>query len=56
LQRTFSHEEIRNGVGRFVLPYGNLYEGEWCNNKRHGQGKFHWRHYSDLDSDPNDND
>jgi hypothetical protein len=31
---------LRCGVGRCVWADGSTYEGEWENNKRHGNGKF----------------
>ena len=31
---------IRNGYGKMIYSDGNVYEGEWLNNKRHGQGKM----------------
>ena len=29
-----------SGYGMFKWPSGNLYEGEWLSNRRHGQGKI----------------
>jgi hypothetical protein len=31
---------MRNGQGTFVSRYGDIYEGEWKNDKMNGQGKF----------------
>ena len=29
-----------SGYGKFKWPSGNVYEGEWLANKRHGVGKM----------------
>ena len=30
--------EIKKGKGKFVYPNGDVYDGEWKNDKRHGKG------------------
>ena len=29
-----------SGIGKFTWPSGNVYEGEWMANRRHGVGKI----------------
>ena len=31
-------DEIKNGRGKFTYPNGDVYDGEWKNDKRHGKG------------------
>ncbi|XP_069564858.1 radial spoke head 1 homolog isoform X1 [Brachyistius frenatus] len=33
----------RHGVGKAVLPNGDVYQGEYQNGKRHGQGTYHFK-------------
>lgn len=33
---------LREGKGTMHYPSGNVYEGDWHMDKRHGQGKFTW--------------
>jgi len=35
-----NYQGQRHGKGRYVFRKGDLYEGEWKNNKMHGSGKF----------------
>ena len=30
------------GYGRYSMPNGRVYEGDWKNGKMHGDGKFKW--------------
>jgi len=36
--RVFGQKEIKNGVGCFTLSNGNIYEGDWKDDKREGWG------------------
>lgn len=31
---------VREGYGRLIHPTGDMYEGEWANDKANGQGVF----------------
>ena len=31
------------GYGRFILPCGDTYEGEWLKDKAHGQGQYNYQ-------------
>jgi len=31
-----------NGIGTYLWPDGRKYEGEWKDNKMHGEGNFDW--------------
>ena len=31
---------VKNGIGTFKYPNGNICEGEWKDDNRHGQGTF----------------
>jgi radial spoke head protein 1 len=33
-------DDQRHGVGRAVLPGGDIYEGQYKNGLRHGKGKY----------------
>ncbi len=32
---------MANGHGRLIYNNGDIYEGEWLNNKNHGYGHYH---------------
>jgi hypothetical protein len=31
-----------NGKGKFIIPDGNTYEGDYQDDKKHGKGKYIW--------------
>lgn len=31
---------MKNGFGRLIYENGDVYEGEWVNNKANGKGKY----------------
>lgn len=37
-------DDKRYGFGTMYYSTGNIYEGEWRNGVRHGQGTMHWTH------------
>jgi hypothetical protein len=32
----------RNGKGKITFANGDVYDGDWLNDKRHGKGKYIW--------------
>lgn len=38
----------RNGFGRMVYPNGDVYEGEWVDNKMHGEGTYTYKKSGDI--------
>ena len=32
---------MANGIGRLIHPNGDVYEGEWLNDKAHGKGIYY---------------
>eukprot|EP01018_Ginkgo_biloba_P037662 Gb_24341 [translate_table: standard] len=36
------HENLPDGVGKYLWADGCMYEGEWCKGKKTGKGKFSW--------------
>jgi len=49
--KTFSHDVIKHGTGRYVFKNINEYEGEWHNNQRHGLGRMlYFNNCNALDS------
>ena len=32
---------MANGIGRLIHPCGDVYEGEWLNDKAHGKGIYY---------------
>jgi hypothetical protein len=32
---------LRNGQGKWYYASGSIYDGSWCDNKRHGAGHMH---------------
>lgn len=39
---------LRCGVGRMVYPSGDIYEGEWLDNKMHGEGSYTYKKTGDI--------
>ena len=39
---------MRHGVGRFVYPNGDIYEGEFFENKMHGEGSYTYKKSGDI--------
>jgi hypothetical protein len=35
-------ENVRHGIGKYVLPDGSVYEGDWRENLMSGRGTFKW--------------
>mmetsp|Transcript_15842 Transcript_15842/g.23850 ORF Transcript_15842/g.23850 Transcript_15842/m.23850 type:complete len:231 (-) Transcript_15842:87-779(-) len=38
----------RNGVGKMTYPNGDIYEGEWLDNKMHGEGTYIYKKTGDI--------
>jgi hypothetical protein len=39
---------LRSAVGRMVYPSGDVYEGEWLDNKMHGEGSYTYKKTGDI--------
>lgn len=33
---------MTNGYGRFILADGDVFVGDWVNDKAHGHGEYHY--------------
>ena len=45
------HIGKRTGKGKMMWPDGNVYEGDWVDDKRTGKGKFTWSKGSVYEGD-----
>jgi hypothetical protein len=36
------YADVRNGRGTLTKPNGDVHEGEWKDNMRHGQGTYYF--------------
>jgi hypothetical protein len=48
------YNSIKNGLGTQVWPTGEVYEGEWKDDKKHGRGKNNWPNGNVYDGEWND--
>jgi len=39
---------LKNGVGKMVYPNGDIYEGEWIDNKMQGEGTYTYKKSGDI--------
>jgi len=51
LQQGCIKGNCENGYGIYVYPNGDIYEGEWLNNQRHGKGTMTYEGNASLQGD-----
>ena len=40
--KVLGNNNMRHGKGRIIQPDGDIYEGDWVNDKMHGRGTYHY--------------